>query len=80
MNYSKTFQIRVKALVSMALAGLLSAAAPALADDEDSKSQFRVMPYLWAAQFDGTVGAATDGGDGPIDVDVGFDELCSPAR
>jgi hypothetical protein len=57
------------------LAGLLVAAGAARSDDADPESHFRVMPYLWAAQFDGTVGAATGGGGSPIDVDLGFDEL-----
>ena len=51
---------------------LLVLAATANGADNSDASRFRVMPYLWGAQFDGTLGAGSGGpGDG-IDIDLGF--------
>jgi hypothetical protein len=54
---------------------LLVLAATANGADNSDASRFRVMPYLWGAQFDGTLGAANSGTGDPIDVDLGFGEL-----
>jgi len=44
------------------------------ASEAPQSSVFQLTPYLWAASFDGTVGAGGDD-DGRVDVDTGFDEL-----
>ena len=65
----------MKRLARGLFAALLAAAGAAQGDETGQVSEVRVMPYLWAAQFDGTLGAAPGGGGGPIDADLGFNEL-----
>jgi len=57
------------ATVSSVLFGGLAYAA-----DAPRSSIIHLTPYLWAASFDGTVGAGGDDDD-RVDVDAGFDEL-----
>jgi hypothetical protein len=41
---------------------------------DDAPSEIRIMPYLWGAGFDGTVGSS-DGSNGRIDVSSAFGDL-----
>jgi len=58
MNQDSAFHgIAASVLLAASIGGPVSAVA-----DEES-SRWRLMPYLWFASFDGTVGAPPGGGD-----------------